>query len=86
MLVLSRKNGEKIHIGDDIVIEVRRISGSRVSIAVQAPTAQRILRGELREAATAFEAADEDESSGDAPCVVVPSRIPIPSSTSHVIH
>lgn len=55
MLVLSRKAGELIHIGDDITIEVRRVSGNRVALAVQAPRDQRILRGELKEAATEFE-------------------------------
>lgn len=56
MLVLSRKAGEQIHIGDDIVIEVRRVSGNRVALAVQAPRDKRILRGELKEAVAAFEA------------------------------
>ena len=48
MLVLSRKTGERIHIGDDIIIEVRRVAGNRVSLAFEAPTDVRILRGELR--------------------------------------
>lgn len=55
MLVLSRKAGEQILIGDDITIEVRRVSGNRVAIAVQAPREKRILRGELKEAATEFD-------------------------------
>ncbi len=55
MLVLSRKAGEQIQIGDEITIEVRRVAGNRVALAVQAPRDVRILRGELAEAATAFE-------------------------------
>ena len=55
MLVLSRKIGEKIHVGDDITIEVRRVAGNRVTLAVEAPRQVRILRGELKEAAEAFE-------------------------------
>lgn len=55
MLVLSRKAGERIHIGDDITVEVRRLSGNRVALAVEAPRNQRILRGELKESAEAFE-------------------------------
>lgn len=47
MLVLSRKMFETINIGDDITIEVRRIAGNRVTIAVDAPRDVRILRGEL---------------------------------------
>jgi carbon storage regulator len=55
MLVLSRKIGEKIHVGNDITIEVRRVAGNRVTLAVEAPRDVRILRGELKEAAEAFE-------------------------------
>ena len=47
MLVLSRKRGEMIQIGDDIVIEVCRIDGDRVSVGVAAPKDVRILRSEL---------------------------------------
>lgn len=56
MLVLSRKSTEKISIGDNIVIEVRRIAGNRVTLAIDAPRDIRILRGELESAAREFEA------------------------------
>ncbi len=46
-LILSRKTGEKIHIGDDVVVEVRRVAGNRVSLAFVAPPHVRIVRGEL---------------------------------------
>lgn len=49
MLVLSRKIGEKIHVGNDITVEVRKISGNRVKVVVSAPSDVRILRGELNE-------------------------------------
>lgn len=60
MLVLSRKAGQRIHIGDDIVVEVRRIAGNRVTIALEAPRNFRILRGELQQAAQEFEVEIED--------------------------
>ncbi|MEE2935323.1 MAG: carbon storage regulator [Planctomycetota bacterium] len=47
MLVLSRKEGEKLVIGDSIVVTVNRISGNRVSIGIEAPRDVRIVRGEL---------------------------------------
>lgn len=47
MLVLTRKQGESIQIGDNIRIEVTRIQGNRVSIAIQAPPEVPILREEL---------------------------------------
>lgn len=55
MLVLSRKTGEQIQIGNDITIEVRRVSGNRVALAVQAPRDVRILRGELKDVVAEFE-------------------------------
>lgn len=55
MLVLSRKASESIHIGDDITVEVRRVAGNRVTLAIQAPRDIRILRGELEKVAKEFE-------------------------------
>lgn len=59
MLVLSRKVSERIHIGNDIFIEVRRVAGNRVTLAINAPKNVRILRGELLEAARAFDVLDD---------------------------
>lgn len=61
MLVLSRKSGERINIGNDISIEIRRIAGNRVTIALHAPREVRILRGELQEAADAFQGESSQE-------------------------
>ncbi len=47
MLVLSRKIGECIVIGDDTVLVVQAISGNRVRLAIQAPRQTKVLRGEL---------------------------------------
>ncbi|MEL6108487.1 MAG: carbon storage regulator [Planctomycetota bacterium] len=48
MLVLSRKAGEKLVIGDDVVLTINRISGNRVAIGIEAPRNVRIVRGELQ--------------------------------------
>ena len=37
MLVLSRKEGEQIVIGDGIVVTVVRINGDRIRLGVEAP-------------------------------------------------
>lgn len=37
MLVLTRHAGEKINIGDDIVISVVRLQGGRVKLGIEAP-------------------------------------------------
>jgi carbon storage regulator len=47
MLILSRKVGEKIVIGDGITVVVSRVSGDRVTLGLEAPPEVRILRGEL---------------------------------------
>jgi carbon storage regulator CsrA len=47
MLVLSRKVGERICIGDDVTIVVQRVAGGRVALAIEAPRDVKILRGEL---------------------------------------
>jgi carbon storage regulator len=48
MLVLSRKAGQEILIGDNISIIINKVAGDRVSIAIKAPDNVRILRGELK--------------------------------------
>ena len=47
MLVLSRKVGEAIHIGEDITVVVSRIDGNRVRLALTAPRDVHIVRSEL---------------------------------------
>ena len=47
MLVLTRKLGEKILIGDDITITVVDIGQSRLKLGIEAPAGHRILRSEL---------------------------------------
>jgi carbon storage regulator len=47
MLVLTRKAGERIFIGDGVMVEVVEIQGNRVRIGIQAPTDVAILRQEL---------------------------------------
>ena len=76
MLVLSRKVGERIHVGDDIVLEIRRIAGNRVTLALDAPRSVRILRGELESAAREFR----------SPCVEEAQQLPttVPAAAGSV--
>jgi len=48
MLVLSRKLGERIHIGV-VVLTVLKVQGGRVRLGMDAPCDVHILRGELHE-------------------------------------
>ncbi len=52
MLVLTRKKGETIQIGDSIVIKVITTGRGKVKIGIEAPQATRVLRGELVESIT----------------------------------
>lgn len=49
MLVLSRKVGQKIQVGNDVTVEVLRVRGGQVRLGVTAPDHKRILRSELEE-------------------------------------
>ncbi len=47
MLVLSRKETERIRLGDSIVVTVVRVSGDRVRLGIEAPPDVLVLRDEL---------------------------------------
>ncbi|MEN1679641.1 MAG: carbon storage regulator [Planctomycetota bacterium] len=88
MLVLSRKATERIHIGEDITIQVRRIAGNRVTLAIEAPRDVRILRGELEQAAKEFE--DDQQPTEqilqiDAAAIqrAVNPTLPLPDTSDH---
>lgn len=49
MLVISRKKGESLLIGDDIEITVEKIDHSNVKISIKAPKEKVILRKEVYE-------------------------------------
>ena len=49
MLVLSRKVGERILIGDNITIVVVRCSGDKVRIGIEAPKEVKVIREELKD-------------------------------------
>ncbi len=79
MLVLSRKVGERIHVGDNITLEIRRIAGNRVTLALDAPRNVRILRGELELAAKEFElpATDFENHTHEHECLPASTRVSI---------
>jgi len=49
MLVLTRKSGEAINVGDEITVTVLEIRGNQVRLGIQAPLAIAVHRKELYE-------------------------------------
>ena len=47
MLIITRRPGEKIMLGDDVVIEVMEVSGSSVRVGIQAPKSVPVYREEI---------------------------------------
>lgn len=47
MLVLSRRESERIRVGENIVVTVVRVSGDRVRLGIEAPADVVVLRDEL---------------------------------------
>jgi carbon storage regulator len=47
MLILSRRESERVYLGEDIVLTIVRVSGDKVRIGVEAPSNVKILRTEL---------------------------------------
>jgi carbon storage regulator len=48
MLVLSRRESERIKLGDSIVVTVVKVTGDRVRLGIEAPSDVLVLRSELK--------------------------------------
>jgi len=49
MLVLSRRESERIRLGDSIVVTVVKVTGDRVRLGIEAPADVLVLRGKLQQ-------------------------------------
>ncbi|MBK5935784.1 carbon storage regulator CsrA [Halorhodospira halophila] len=47
MLILQRRIGESVRIGDEIEVKVMGVQGSQVRIGIEAPRSVRVRREEL---------------------------------------
>ena len=61
MLVLSRRERERIRVGDSIVVTVVRVTGDRVRLGIEAPSDVPVLRDELEPHATRVGADPSDK-------------------------
>lgn len=48
MLVLSRKVGETVWLGDQVEIVITEIKGDQIKLGIKAPKSVAVVRGELR--------------------------------------
>ncbi len=49
MLILTRKSGETITVGDEVVVTVLEVKGTQVKLGVEAPKGVTVHRGEVYE-------------------------------------
>ncbi|HXV81502.1 MAG TPA: carbon storage regulator CsrA [Candidatus Binatia bacterium] len=71
MLILSRRPGESLTIGDDVIVTVVSVSGNQVRLGITAPREVRVLREEVHRAGreenrTAANALDSNGEVGEA--------------------
>ena len=62
MLILQRKAGESLVIGEDIIVHVVSVDGTRVRLAITAPEDVPVLRSELVRATAANRDAAMEET------------------------
>jgi carbon storage regulator len=76
MLRISRRAGERIMLGDDVVIEVLEVRGQTVRIGIDAPRALPIYREEIW-----IEVKRENQAAAEASSLEMPDmtgRLPAP--------
>jgi carbon storage regulator CsrA len=71
MLIITRRPGEKIMLGDDVVVEVIEVSGSNVRIGIAAPKSVPVYREEI------WTAVKEENAAAAA----TPSDVTLPNPT-----
>ncbi len=69
MLIITRRPGEKIMLGDEIVVHVMEIVGNSVRVGIQAPRSLPVYREEIWNAVR-----EENRAAADAP-----TDLPVPT-------
>jgi carbon storage regulator len=73
VLIITRRAGERIMVGDDIVVEVMKLVGNSVRIGISAPRSVPVYREEIYTAVR-----DENRAAAGA----APVDLPNPASTA----
>jgi carbon storage regulator len=78
MLVLTRRLGETIVIGDDVIIKIVDIHGKQIRIGIEAPSEISVYRGEIYERIM-LENKAAAAASGDVKAIAASMRKLVPS-------
>ena len=70
MLIITRRAGEKVMLGDDIVVEVMEVVGNTVRIGISAPRSLPVYREEIWDAVRA-----ENRAAAEAAPVALPEPL-----------
>lgn len=79
MLILQRKTGESLVIGEDVTVSVVSVEGGRVRLAISAPPEVSILRSELVDAKLTNQESAVEEAA-PAELLGLLGGMPVPSS------
>lgn len=80
MLVLSRKSGQRVLVGDSIYVTVLSVTGDKVKLGIAAPREVSVLREELitkEQPRPRWAAAPQSWSESDQAFATAPACIPI---------
>jgi carbon storage regulator len=83
MLILTRRPGERVVIGEDVLVTVMEVSGQTVRLGIAAPSGVPIFREEIWLAVKAENrAAAEADVDALSEAVVAPAQPPAPAAES----
>ena len=74
MLIITRRPGEKIMVGEDIVVHVMELVGNSVRVGIEAPRSVPVYREEIWNAVRDENRAAADALPGDLPEPVRPGE------------
>jgi carbon storage regulator len=74
MLILTRRSGETVHIGDDVVVTVLAVKGNQVRIGINAPRNVAVDREEIFERKRSENAARHLGTPGNESAVAEPAK------------
>ena len=77
MLIITRRPGEKVMVGDDVVVEVIEVNGSSVRIGIAAPKSIPVYREEIWTAVRA-----ENAAAAASQVDLVPDDLPLNTKTN----